>query len=107
MAGPAVDTSALSIPLAIVLNNMLVYRKGMDPMRRWAKCLVLIGCVGALVFPASVWADSITIEAHPATFPESLAGPSHVDLAFHVERGATAFAGSQSKPVQPLHVPLD
>jgi hypothetical protein len=65
----------------------------MDPMRRWAKCLVLIGCVGALVFPASVWADSITIEAHPATFPASLAGPSHVDLAFHVERDATAFAG--------------
>jgi hypothetical protein len=57
------------------------------------KGFVLIGSLGALVFPASVWADSITIEAHPATFPEPLAGPSHVEFAFHVERGAADFAG--------------
>jgi len=57
------------------------------------KSFVLAGFLGVFVFPASVCADSITIEDHPATFPESLAGPSHVDFSFQVARGATTFAG--------------
>jgi hypothetical protein len=64
-----------------------------DMMKGLIKGFLLAGFLGVFAFPSSVWADSITIEAHPATFPESLAGPSRVDFSFHVAREAAAFAG--------------